>query len=59
MAIIFENIHTSNIMWTQQVPFRNIQTYTCMLPITINEKKYHKHEGKWEGLLKRDMVEEK
>ena len=47
-----ENIHTSNIIQTEQVIFRNIYVYTCtyiyteayhayMHAITINEKEGH------------------
>lgn len=39
-----ENKHTSNIVWTQEVIFRNIYVYTCthMKAITVSEKGGHK-----------------
>lgn len=47
------NIHTSNIIWTQQVIFRKIYIYTntCIPAITIRIKRGdHKFEGELGGL---------
>ena len=39
-----ENIHTSNIIQTEQVIFRNIYVYTYMCVMTINTKGSHEFE---------------
>lgn len=47
-----ENKHTSNIVWTQEVIFRNIYVYTCthMKAITVSEKEAIKLEEHWKCL---------
>lgn len=45
-----ENKHTSNIVWTQEVIFRNIYVYTCahMKEIAVSENGGHKVERELE-----------
>lgn len=41
-----ENMHTNNIIQTEKVEFRNMDVYTHMQAITINERRGHKFESK-------------
>lgn len=45
-GVIPENIHVSNIMWTEKVLFRNMYeyTYTYIHAVTICEKRDHEFE---------------
>lgn len=54
-----ENKHTSNIVWTQEVIFRNIYVYTCthMKEIAVSEKGVHKGRSLWEDLKGRNRRE--
>lgn len=54
------NIHTSSIIWTQQILFGNICVYTntYMHAITIDEKRGHEFEGDQEGVYERVWREE-
>lgn len=50
MPVNPENIHTSIIVWTEQLIFGNINKYTHMHAITTDGKRGHGFEGKQEGV---------
>ena len=47
-----ENIHTRNIIQTEQFIFRNMYVYTYMRIIATNEKRDHKLERENAGVYK-------
>jgi hypothetical protein len=56
-----EKMHTGNMMWTEQVVFRNIcmNTNTQMHTITINENKSHEFEEERGVVCERVSKEER
>lgn len=54
-----QNMHGSEIIWTEQFIFRNVSAYTYAYVMTINEKKGCGFEGEREGIYKKAFREER
>lgn len=50
-----ENMHLSNIIWTELIIFRKIYAYTYIHAITSSGNRGHEFEGEWRGM--REVLE--